>query len=387
MTVITDITRLKLAEEEVVAQRGQAPRRARQHAGLARLHRRRPQHRVLQRPLQPRCIRCRRSCSSPAGRIPICCATSPRTATTARATSKRCVARRVESLRNPTGHCLRGPHAERQRLSRQPPQGRLRRHRDRDHRHHRAQARRAKACCDAKRAAEDAHRQVMEKNRMLESLSSKLSKYLSPQIYKSIFSGEKNAEVAAQRKKLTIFFSDIAGFTETTDLLESEELTSLLNQYLREMSSIALEHGATIDKFIGDAIMLFFGDPETAGAREDAHRLRQDGDRHAAAHARPAGRMARARPGARVPASHRHQHRLLHGRQLRQRRPRRLHDHRQRGEPGGAAADARRSRRHPARRTRPMRWSRTRSSTEETGTITVKGFATAGADASRGRPA
>jgi class 3 adenylate cyclase len=76
--------------------------------------------------------------------------------------------------------------------------------------------------------------------------------------------------VVAQRKKLTIFFSDIAGFTETTDMLESEELTSLLNQYLREMSAIALEHGATIDKFIGDAIMLFFGDPETRGAREDA---------------------------------------------------------------------------------------------------------------------
>ena len=87
---------------------------------------------------------------------------------------------------------------------------------------------------------------------------------------RSIFSGEKNVEVASQRKKLTIFFSDIAGFTETTDLLESEELTNLLNQYLREMSAIALEHGATIDKFIGDAIMLFFGDPETRGAREDA---------------------------------------------------------------------------------------------------------------------
>jgi class 3 adenylate cyclase len=111
---------------------------------------------------------------------------------------------------------------------------------------------------------------VTEKKQMLESLASKLSKYLSPQIYKSIFSGEKNVEVASQRKKLTIFFSDIAGFTETTDILESEELTLLLNQYLREMSSIALEYGATIDKFIGDAIMLFFGDPESKGTREDA---------------------------------------------------------------------------------------------------------------------
>src|SRR4029453_18056202 len=118
--------------------------------------------------------------------------------------------------------------------------------------------------------AEDANRRVTEQNRTLESLPSKLSKCLSPQLYKSIFSGEKNVEVASQRKKLTIFFSDIAGFTETTDMLESEELTSLLNQYLREMSAIALEYGATIDKFIGDAIMLFFGDPETRGPREDA---------------------------------------------------------------------------------------------------------------------
>jgi class 3 adenylate cyclase/PAS domain-containing protein len=127
-----------------------------------------------------------------------------------------------------------------------------------------------KQLLEAKQRAEEASKLVTKKNQMLESLSSKLSKYLSPQLYKSIFSGEKNVEVASQRKKLTIFFSDIAGFTETTDLLESEELTSLLNQYLREMSSIALEYGATIDKFIGDAIMLFFGDPESRGAREDA---------------------------------------------------------------------------------------------------------------------
>ena len=127
-----------------------------------------------------------------------------------------------------------------------------------------------KGLLEAKLRAEEATRLVTEKKQMLESLASKLSKYLSPQIYKSIFSGEKNVEVASQRKKMTIFFSDIAGFTETTDILESEELTTLLNQYLREMSSIALEYGATIDKFIGDAIMLFFGDPETKGAREDA---------------------------------------------------------------------------------------------------------------------
>lgn len=109
------------------------------------------------------------------------------------------------------------------------------------------------------------------KNKELEALSKKLSKYLSPQIYHSIFTGAQNVEIASSRKKLTIFFfSDVVNFTETTDKLESEDLTNVLNRYLTEMSNIALEHGATIDKYIGDAMMVFFGDPETRGAKEDA---------------------------------------------------------------------------------------------------------------------
>ncbi len=120
---------------------------------------------------------------------------------------------------------------------------------------------------EAKRRTEEANGLVTEKNRMLEALSSKLSKYLSPQLYRSIFSGEQNVEIASKRKKLTTFFSDIAAFTETTDNLESEDLTDVLNHYLTEMSAIALEHGATIDKYIGDAMLLFFGDPETRGVR------------------------------------------------------------------------------------------------------------------------
>ena len=87
---------------------------------------------------------------------------------------------------------------------------------------------------------------IAQKNSELDALATKLSKYLSPQIYHSIFTGAQTVEVAAQRKKLTIFFSDIADFTATADMLESEELTTLLNQYLTEMSAIALEYGATI---------------------------------------------------------------------------------------------------------------------------------------------
>jgi PAS domain S-box-containing protein len=111
---------------------------------------------------------------------------------------------------------------------------------------------------------------VTEKNKALEVLSTKLSKYLSPQVYSSIFSGSKEVKIVSSRKKLTVLFSDIADFTATTDDLESEELTTLLNHYLTEMSVIALDHGATIDKYIGDAILAFFGDPETRGVKEDA---------------------------------------------------------------------------------------------------------------------
>jgi class 3 adenylate cyclase len=123
---------------------------------------------------------------------------------------------------------------------------------------------------EANRRAELANALVSEQNEALELLSRKLSKYLSPQVYSSIFTGQRNVEIASVRKKLTVFFSDIVDFTATTDVLESEELTGLLNHYLTEMSKIALEHGATIDKYIGDAILIFFGDPESRGVKEDA---------------------------------------------------------------------------------------------------------------------
>ncbi|GAB6051518.1 hypothetical protein JCM17960_03380 [Magnetospira thiophila] len=109
-----------------------------------------------------------------------------------------------------------------------------------------------------------------EKNLMLERLSNKLSKYLSPQVYNSIFEGDREVSLATERKKLTVFFSDIKNFTQTTEDMQPEDLTYLLNKYFSEMSAIALEHGATIDKFIGDAILAFFGDPETRGVYEDA---------------------------------------------------------------------------------------------------------------------
>lgn len=109
-----------------------------------------------------------------------------------------------------------------------------------------------------------------EKSTMLEGLSNKLAKYLSPQVYSSIFAGTKDVVLKTERKKLTVFFSDIKNFTQTTDDMQPEDLTYLLNDYFSEMSQIAIDHGATIDKFIGDAMLIFFGDPETRGVKGDA---------------------------------------------------------------------------------------------------------------------
>lgn len=117
----------------------------------------------------------------------------------------------------------------------------------------------AKVQLDIKREQEKAAR-----------LAHNLAKYLSPQVWQSIFSGKRAVRLETQRKKLTVFFSDIKGFTELSEELEAEALTDVLNTYLNEMSKIALKYGGTIDKFIGDSVMVFFGDPNTSGAKKDA---------------------------------------------------------------------------------------------------------------------
>jgi class 3 adenylate cyclase len=117
---------------------------------------------------------------------------------------------------------------------------------------------------------EEMNRELEAANDFLVRISTKISHYLAPQIYKSIFSGQKDVTIHTERKELTIFFSDIKDFTATTEGLQPEAITHLLNEYFTEMSAIALKHGGTVDKFIGDALVIFFGDPETKGTAEDA---------------------------------------------------------------------------------------------------------------------
>ena len=105
-------------------------------------------------------------------------------------------------------------------------------------------------------------------NEFLASLPIKISQNLSP--YKSIFSGQRDVIINTERKKLTIFYSNILDFTAATERLQPEQITQLLNEYLTEMSTVALAYGGTIDKSVDDAMLIFFGDPETKGDAEDA---------------------------------------------------------------------------------------------------------------------
>jgi len=104
--------------------------------------------------------------------------------------------------------------------------------------------------------------ELEEKNQKISVLLNQLKKYLSPQLFQSIVGGKSEVSLSYKRKFLTIFFSDIVGFTEISDRTDPEILSELLNGYLNEMAIIAQQFGGTIDKFIGDALMVFFGDPE-----------------------------------------------------------------------------------------------------------------------------
>ena len=187
----------------------------------------------------------------------------------------------------------------------------------------------------------------------------KISRYLSPQIYKSIFSGQKDVTIHTERKKLTIFFSDIKDFTATTERLQPEQITQLLNEYFTEMSQIALDpwrHDRQVHRR-RDADLL--RRPGDQGRRRGRQGLPAHGDRDAGRLAELNAKWRNARHRASVPRAHRHQHRLLQCRQFRQRRSHGLHDHRRRSEPRGAPAIDRRARAASSSVTRPTRWCAT----------------------------
>ena len=87
---------------------------------------------------------------------------------------------------------------------------------------------------------------------------------------KRLCAADTEAKIEYKRKKITVFFSDIQGFTELSETLIPDDLAFVLNDYLSHMTEIAKQYGATIDKFMGDAILIFFGDPDSQGVEQDA---------------------------------------------------------------------------------------------------------------------
>lgn len=102
------------------------------------------------------------------------------------------------------------------------------------------------------------------------SVINKLTRFVPPQIWEPIVKSDSPVRVSNKRAKITIMFSDIVGFTELSDSLSSDNLSDILNTYMHCMTSIADKHGAVLDKFIGDGMVCFFGEPNSRGSRQDA---------------------------------------------------------------------------------------------------------------------
>ncbi|WP_201566980.1 adenylate/guanylate cyclase domain-containing protein [Psychrobacter sp. JCM 18900] len=102
------------------------------------------------------------------------------------------------------------------------------------------------------------------------SVINKLTRFVPPQIWEPIVKSDSPVRVSNKRAKITIMFSDIVGFTELSDSLSSDNLADILNTYMHCMTSIADKHGAVLDKFIGDGMVCFFGEPNSRGSRQDA---------------------------------------------------------------------------------------------------------------------
>jgi class 3 adenylate cyclase len=122
------------------------------------------------------------------------------------------------------------------------------------------------------RRLEQAHQDLSRTSEQLARASDLISRYIAAQVAEQIFAGNYSAIDKHDRRKLTLFFSDIRGFGAMADRMEPEETSQLLNEYLSEMTAIARRHGGTIDKFIGDAVMVFFGAPMATDDHDHALR-------------------------------------------------------------------------------------------------------------------
>ena len=106
--------------------------------------------------------------------------------------------------------------------------------------------------------------------RQLARANDVISRYIASQLAEQIRAGNYDDLDRHERRRLTLFFADIEDFAYTADHAEPEDLAETLNEYLSEMARIGQHHGGTIDKFAGDAVMIFFGAPTPMEDRDQA---------------------------------------------------------------------------------------------------------------------
>jgi GAF domain-containing protein/class 3 adenylate cyclase/two-component SAPR family response regulator len=113
-------------------------------------------------------------------------------------------------------------------------------------------------------------RKVAELNTYL--TKSVLRRFLPPPLVDKAAQGELTLDLRPEPRMITVLFSDIIGFTQLSNTLRSRKVAELLNEYLTEMTHAIFEHGGTVDKFMGDAILAIFGAPEEISPNEQVRR-------------------------------------------------------------------------------------------------------------------
>ena len=103
--------------------------------------------------------------------------------------------------------------------------------------------------------------QFMTEEKEKRKIGKAFSHYVSPSLVNEILKDPKKLVLGGEEKRLTVLFSDIRGFTTVSETLKPQVLVKLMNDYLTPMTDIVLKNGGTIDKYMGDAIMAFWGAP------------------------------------------------------------------------------------------------------------------------------
>lgn len=100
------------------------------------------------------------------------------------------------------------------------------------------------------------------KNDVSKKIESILSKYISSDIKNKILKNNNVVDLGGKRSEITVMFADIRGFTSLSETRKAEEVSQLLNEYFTELEPIISKYNGVINKFIGDAVLVVFGDPE-----------------------------------------------------------------------------------------------------------------------------